>query len=349
MHALLEQCLTDLEERIDEEVEQRLLDEWKQFCTVGSGGGVFSPRRARRSEPGFNWPDVHINDTIDDFDLMAIQQLADCSSALANASGGVLCARANYGVGILPTQFGAELYVMDRQQGNLPTSRPMGVEAIEPLLAGGLPDLHAGLGDRTLQMGRHFRQIMRDYPKVARFVHVYHPDLQGPMDVCELLLGSGLFLAVVDRPGEVKQLLSLISEAYIRFMDAWHAIAPPPDGYATHWSMMHRGTVMLRDDSAMNFSPDMFEEFIEPYEQRVLDRCGGGVIHSCGRVDHYVHRLPHMEGLYAFQMSQPECNDMDRVFEQTLAKGLRLIGLARSAVDDAQARGVDLHGLVHCW
>ena len=349
MNASLEQCLADLENRIDEEVEQQLLDEWKQFCEVGTPGEIFSPRRAHGSEPGFDWPSIHVNDALDDFDLMAVQQLAGCSRAIADASGGVLCVRSNYGVGILPTQFGAELYVMDREQGNLPTSRPMGADAISHLLDVGIPDMHSGLGGKTLEMGRHFQEIMRDYPKVSRFVHVYHPDLQGPMDVCEMLVGSELFLTVIDRPDEVKQLLSLITETYIGFLDAWHAIVPPPDGCVAHWSMMHRGTIMLRDDSAMNFSPDMFEEFIEPYNQQLLNHFGGGATHSCGRVDHYVHRLAHMKGLHAFQMSQPDYNDMDRVFANTVARGVRLIGLARSAADAALARGVDLHGLVHCW
>ena len=70
---------------------------------------------------------------------------------------------------------------------------------------------------------------------------------------------------------------------------------------------------MLRDDSAMNFSPEMFQEFIEPFDQKLLDHFGGGAMHACGRVDHFVHRLSKMKGMHAFNITQPDYNDMDRV------------------------------------
>jgi uroporphyrinogen-III decarboxylase len=106
---------------------------------------------------------------------------------------------------------------------------------------------------------------------------------------------------------------------------------------------------MLRDDSAMNLSPAMFREFIEPYDQRLLDRVGGGAVHFCGRGDHFIERIGQMRGVHAVAMSQPEYNDMEVIFRNTVDKGIRLLSLQRAAAEAALKRGRPLHGLVHCW
>jgi hypothetical protein len=210
------------------------------------------------------------------------------------------------------------------------------------------PDPRAGLGTRTLEMGRRFTETLRRYPRLGRYVHVYHPDLQGPIDVCEVLWGSSLFLDVWDHPALVHAALDRITETYTRFLAAWAEGVPFRGETAVHWSFLHRGRIMLRDDSAMNFSPAMYEEFIRPHDQRLLRACGGGAMHFCGRGDHYIARAAAMEGLHAVNLSQPECNDMETIFRHTVDRGLRLLGLARPAAEAALARGRPLHGRVHC-
>ncbi len=34
-------------------------------------------------------------------------------------------------------------------------------------------------------MGDYIAKIAHQYPKIGRSVSVFHPDLQGPMDICE--------------------------------------------------------------------------------------------------------------------------------------------------------------------
>lgn len=349
---MIEQYLQDLEERLDPAVEEELLAAWTDFTEGRWQGGIFSPRRSAAAPAGRDWPHVLVDDTLDDFELMALQQLEGCSAALEQASGAIMAVRANYGTSILPSLFGAELFIMDRDTDTLPTSWPLagGVETIRQLVERGVPDFAPDtLGGRTLAMGRYFNDLFASYPKVRQHVHVYHPDLQGPMDICELLWGSSLFLDIVDEPELARDLLALITATYERFLDAWHEIAPPAPERAVHWSMQHRGAIMLRDDSAMNFSPAMFEEFIEPYDQQLLDRFGGGAIHFCGRGEHYIHRLPAMRGLHAINMSQPEYNDMETIYRNTVDRDVRIIGLPRQTAQEALTAGRDLRGGVHCW
>lgn len=104
---------------------------------------------------------------------------------------------------------------------------------------------------------------------------------------------------------------------------------------------------MLRDDSAMNLSPAMYAEFIEPYDRRLLAEFGGGAIHFCGRGDHYIQAMSNIPGLYAINLTQPELNDMEVIYQHTVDKGIRILGLERKAAETALAAGRNLHGKIH--
>jgi uroporphyrinogen-III decarboxylase len=172
--------------------------------------------------------------------------------------------------------------------------------------------------------------------------------MQGPMDICELLWGSGLFVALIETPDLVTQALELVTETYIQFMRAWTRLVPFEGDYAVHWSLLHKGHIMLRDDSAMNLSPRMFDRFIQPYDARLLREFSGGALHFCGRGDHYIQSASEIPGLTAINLSQPEYNDMERIFAHTVDKGIALLGLNRAVAEAALARGRDLRGRVHC-
>ena len=348
----LDACLQDLQSRIDPEVEERLLREWTEFLDGRFEGGTFSPRRARPAPPALEWPRIGINAAFEDPELMVLRELAGCSAQLTQGGGAVLNVRCNYSTGILPSLFGAELFMMEEHQDTLPTATPLEGGGIEPLrraLERGVPDLRAGLGARIFDTAALFAEVFRRYPEVGRYVCLYHPDLQGPMDVTELLWGSALFCDIVDEPELVARMLTLVTDTYGRFMRAWEKSVPPRPDYNCHWGLLHRGRIMLRDDSAMNFSPEMFDAFIRPYDARLLAEFGGGAIHFCGRGEHYIESAATMPGLFAIQMSQPEYNDMERIYRNTVDKGLVLLGLHRGAAEAALAAGRALHGRVHCW
>jgi hypothetical protein len=343
--------LEDLERRIDADVEHALWADWRAFCDGRAATSVFSPRRRRPAPSTLAWPEVMVNQALADRNVMALQQLRGCSAALADGSGALLCVRCNYGTPILPTLFGARQFMMSDASNTLPASHALdgGAAAIRTVVERGVPATTNGLWPTVLAMARHFQALFDPYPNLRRFVTLYHPDLQGPLDVVEMLWGSDIFYALIDTPELVHQLLDVVTETYTTLMTEWESLVPPAtDGYTVHWSMLHKGRLMLRDDSAMNLSATMFCEFVQPYDQRLLQRFGGGAIHFCGRGDHFLPHMTQMPGLHAINMSQPELNDMELCFTHTIDRGIRLIGLARAAVEAAVARGRDLRGLVHC-
>lgn len=345
--ASLERCLEDLEARIDPDQEEQLLQSWLDFSYGRHPQPIFEPQRRQAKPPGLVWPKVTINAALADYDLMALQQFGGCSAALSSASGLLLNVRCNYGTPIMPALFGASLFVMDEALETLPTSWPLGsLDAIKRLLDSSLPDYHAGLGGQVLQMGEHYAEICRAYPKIRQFVFIYHPDLQGPMDVCELLWGSSIFYALVDQPELVHALLERVTQVYIDFMRLWMEIVPFHYPGNAHWGFYHLGNIMLRDDSAMNLSPEMVREFVLPYDQRLLTELGGGAIHFCGKGDHFIGSLSELRGLHAMNVSQPELNAMETVFQNSIDKGINLLGLRHQAALDAINLGRELHGRV---
>ena len=344
-------CLEDLDARIDPEAEADLLRQWVDFLEGRFTGGVFAPRRRCAVPPTVEWPKIGTNAAFDNPELMVLRELAGCSHALAQGSGAILNVRCNYSTGLLPSVFGAELFIMDEAMDTLPTSTPYrggGLGPMRELLARGAPQVRAGLGERTFDTAERFLDVFRRYPNIGRWVRLYHPDLQGPMDVTELLWGSSLFYDIVDAPETVNDALALVTETYGRFMREWEALVPPTDRYAAHWGLLHRGRIMLRDDSAMNFSPEMFDTFIRPYDARLLAEFGGGAIHFCGRGSHYIESASTIPGLYAIQLSQPEYNDMETIYRNTVDKGIALLALNRKAADEALSAGRSLRGRVHC-
>lgn len=345
---MIEQYLEDLESRICDETEEDLFEQWRGFVDHGTGSGLFEPKRKTCAPSTISWPAVAVNEALDSFGLMGLQQFETCSRSLASGDGGLLCIRANFGTGILPTILGARLYVMPSDTNTLPTALALegGVKEIWRVVDRGVPDLANGLGGRVFETGQLFVSLLKDYPRLQRYVHIYHPDLQGPFDVCELLWGSSIFLALVDEPLLVKELLDVITETYIAFMRRWDELVPALSGYAVHWSMLHKGRIMLRDDSAMNLSPEMFAEFIRPHDQKLLAELGGGAMHFCGKGDHFIGLAGEMPGLYSVNLSQPHLNDMERVYQNTVDKGIRLLAMTRAAAE--QGLGRNTHGYVHC-
>ena len=348
MNDQLRRCLDDLEERLDAAEEERILAEWIDFTENRFQGGIFSPKRSRPAPPRVAWPEIRVNQALADYDAMCLQQYGAVSSVLENAGGSVLNVRANYGSSIAPLLFGVDVFVMAEELNTLPTSVPLNDKAaIRRLLDAGVPSVETGYGAQVLEMGRRYMEIARQYPKIGRYVNIYHPDLQGPMDICEVVWGSTIFIDLYEEPDLVKEFLELATQTYVTFLNAWLEIVPFREGYNTHWGLLHKGNIMLRDDSAMNLSPAMFDEFIRPYDQRLLDAYGGGAIHFCGHGDHYISQMCSMPGMYAIAMSQPELNDMERIYQATVDRGVKLLGLRRSEAERALAAGRDLRGQVH--
>jgi hypothetical protein len=323
---MLDRYLDDLENRIDSVQELALEQEWTSFAEGRESDGPFSPSGRRPAPPTCDWPEININDAIKDDDLMLLSQFKLCSDHLASGSNLLMAVRTNYGVGIIPSFFGVEPFIMPYHMNCLPNVRPLpgGSQAFERLVSGSLPSLDQGYGPQIMRLAGRYQEIRRRYPKIGRFIRIDHPDGQGPFDIVELLWGSDVFYALYDDGELVHALLDHICRFYITFFDHWFQMMPPTDAYHAYFGRLHRGLITIRDDSAMNLSPALCREFVHPYDARLLEHFGGGAIHFCGRGDHYIADMVLAKGLSAIDLSQPHLNDMCQVISQTIDRGVNL-------------------------
>jgi len=331
--------LDDIEERIDPDVEDKYQAEWKDFLYGRFDGELFDPVREKKAPSKLSLEPVHINDALNDLDLMIRLEMQAVSALLA-AGRGCLGIRANYGTGTMTSIFGAEVFVMPRETGSLPTTKPLNdTDKVKAIVEKGIPDLNTGFGGSMFAFGEAVAEIFEKYPKIKKYVDVFHPDTQGPLDMCELLWGCDMFYEMYDDPDFVHEVLTLLTDTFEAVTDRWHRIFPIKEDMSSHWrGFYHRGAIVLRSDSAMNVSPDQYEEFSMPYDDRLLRKYGGGVIHFCGKGDHYIDKIDKLPMVYGINMSQPEYNDMEKIYQNTVDKDIRLLSFSRQWAEKTMER-----------
>ena len=338
--------LDDIERRILPEVEDDFIAQWELFWSGNHTDIVVSPKRKAVSLPAIEVKDIYINDALNDYELMLCSELARVSRALATGMG-TLSIRANYGTGIIPSLFGAEIFKMPKEQNILPTAIPFADEdVIRQIIENGVPSFDKGFGKMVFEYGEMCREIFKNYPKIAKYVYVYHPDTQGPMDIAELLWGSDIFYAFYDDPDTVHELMGVITETYKSYLEKWFRLYPNNDGLNVHWDFFIKGNICIRNDSSMNLSPDFYKEFVFKYDKHLLDHFGGGIVHFCGRGDHYIDTLTTIDTLRGINLSQPHLNDMDKIYAATVSRGKRILALGDAACDEYGKRPDALRSMI---
>lgn len=338
--------LDDLEARISPEIEQRLARDWENFARGYFTGEVFRPSR-EKNPARIEWKPVCVNDAFRDPELMIYSQLKGVSDTLASGSGLLLSVRANYGTGIIPSMFGAEILSLPDSADMLPGAQPLPDDKhlIDRLIEFDI-DYNAGLIPRVFEFGERFRELIYRYKNVKRFVHICNPDLQGPFPLVDMLLGSRVYIDLYDDPDGINVLLARMTSLYLELTKKWQKLCPPySSDMSVEWGLLHRGLTMLRNDAVMNISPDMYREFVEKYDSSIFFYLGGGM-HFCGRGDHYIDIAAGIKNLSCINMSQPHLNDMEKIYKHTIDRGILIVGMPRAEVDRALAAGRPLRGRV---
>lgn len=345
----LKRYFDDVEARIDAVQEKCIAEQWKQFCDLKCTQEVFSPSRIP-APTSIEWPKVYINHAIYNMELMIYTQLKTVSDILETGSGLLLSVRPNYGVGIIPSMFGAELFWLDEKADTLPCSKPLegGLDRLKDIVSARRMDYSRGLAPQVFEFAHCWKEVSKEYPLIDQFVHIYNPDLQGPFPLVDALVGSSLYYAFYDDEDLVHDALDFMTEVYIDFTDKWQKVCPPFEtGYSVEWGLLHKGYTMLRNDAVMNLSEAMYREFVMPYDGRIFQRFGGGM-HFCGRGDHYIQAACELEGLSCINLSQPELNDMEKIYNATIYQEKIIVGMVESEILRARADKQSLLGRVHC-
>jgi len=323
--SILRRCLDDLASRIDEAQEERLRAEWEAFLYDRCPDDIFVPSPREPAPPKAEWPSkVLVNESLHDTEAMLMQQFQKISVEVGGGSNVQLGVRCNYGTCIVPSFFGAEIFYMQDEQNTLPTNHPMGEQAVRKLVKAGIPDPNAGWQERIFETTHRMMEIFKEYPILARNIDFFHPDTQGPIDIVELIWGSDMFLGFGDEPQLMNDCLELVTRTCVDFLRRWYALAPSKRDWSVHWGLGYKGRIALRNDSLMNLSGETYVEFIRPWDQMMLDEFDGGIIHYCGRGEHFIEPMCELRGLHAVHLGQPHLNDMETIYRHTIDRGIKL-------------------------
>lgn len=146
--------------------------------------------------------------------------------------------------------------------------------------------VHEGMNARQIDYRRRMIEEAEKYPVRFQGGEIFYPGAapslthtsDGPFGVAGDLMGNTeLFLACAERPDFVRELLGIIAEKMIAWLDfCWdEEHLPRPKDFA--WT----------DDLAVSLSPEMFHEIVLPANQRLRAHFDGRLsLHMCGKSDH---------------------------------------------------------------
>lgn len=232
--------------------------------------------------------------------------------------------RANFGTVIIASLFGARV---EQRDDNPPWVRSF--QTAEEFLSvfGRDPrDFSQGICPQVEERYRFYRDVFSGYPNLARCIRIVLPDLQGPLDTLELLRGSAIYEDFILEPERTDLALQRIAQAQVGF--ARHLgqfITDGPDGFSRQHATVIKGNILIRNDSAIMISPEMYSAQVAPHDEFVLREMGGGGVHSCGKIDFNVPEILKLPSLKCFDFGQSYLNDLGPVYELAKEKKIPLI------------------------
>ena len=219
--------------------------------------------------------------------------------------------RANYGVGLISSLFGAQIKVLE---GSMPWTQPSGGKALRRWVERGVPEMRGGLFQRVIETMAYYKEMLSPYPKCRQAIRITQPDLQGPFDIAAQLWGKEIFTAFYDCPEFLKELLDLVAETYVVACRklALESTQTAAEGFIyLHFGFIG-GECLLKDDSSVMLSPQAYAEFIRPTNEKVLRALGTGGLHWCGNGDQWRRQLLDTAELKCVDWGNPELLDMPK-------------------------------------
>ncbi|NQU24319.1 MAG: hypothetical protein HQ567_23805, partial [Candidatus Nealsonbacteria bacterium] len=235
-----------------------------------------------------------------------------------------------YGTGVLASGFGVEIKF---QEGMDPA---VGLPPISDLAQ--LKDLRTpdpcrdGLMPRVLDTIRTMRR-QTDLP-------VGVTDCQGPLTTALQIVGyDNLCYGMYDHPEVVHDLMQRVTDAlidWVRLQKEVAGQATDDDAYVLGVKIPSGfGGVWISDDDCIVLGPDLYREFVVPYNGQVLTAFGGGSIHFCGKADQHVENYVQTEGLRAVQNLHLDAIDSAARMRHALAEKKICYIVADFNVEDA--------------
>lgn len=188
-----------------------------------------------------------------------------------------------YGVGVVPTALGCQYEI---PLGGDPALKTTVLQKPEDIRNLRKPDPY-----RDGFMPRVLEAI--DYMVAETPYPVCVTDTQGPLNIALSICGvENLFVWMCMEPDLAHEIMKFCTEVLIDWIrvQKQHAGIEMDKGAWPHGIFLPEGFggVYICDDDCATISADLYQEFVVPYNSRVLLEFGGGTIHFCGTAVHQI-------------------------------------------------------------
>lgn len=197
-----------------------------------------------------------------------------------------------YGTGVVPSALGCNIVFqpkMDPAVEGTVIKEPSDIRKLS------LPDPYKdGLMPRVLKC--------IDYMRENSDLPISFTDPQGPLNIALCLCGvENLFIWMYEYPEYVHEIMEFSTEVFIEWVKVQkkHAGQQLDNGAFPHGILLPEGSggIWLADDDCTILSPELYREFVVPYNGKVFKAFGGGTLHFCGTAEHQLENFLITEGL----------------------------------------------------
>jgi hypothetical protein len=232
--------------------------------------------------------------------------------------------RANFGTVIIASLFGGRI---EQRADNPPWVRHFEtLEEFKTIFEKDPLDFSQGVCPQVIERYKFYRDVFAGYPNLHKCVKIVLPDLQGPVDTLEQLRGSTVFEDFIMKPDMVDKGLQLITQAQVGLAKHLQQfITDEQNSYSHQHVVTLKGNILIRNDSAIMISPEMYSEQLAGHDEFVLKEMGGGGIHACGRIDFSIPEIFKLPSIKSFDFGQSYLNNIEMVYELAKEKKIPLI------------------------
>jgi len=149
-----------------------------------------------------------------------------------------------------------------------------------------------------------FCQIMVEFAD-DRFP-IAHPQMRGPLDtLAAMRTPARMSIDLIDYPDEVSEILAELTDLWIDIAEATlEMIRPFRGGYCTRMKMWAPGKAITpQNDISTLISPDMYKEFVLPWDQKIVAHFPYHSFHIHATEHHQVDNLLKLTELTAIELT----------------------------------------------
>jgi len=175
----------------------------------------------------------------------------------------------------------------------------------------GVPDIYAtGTGEILNQLKERVETL-----PAGDLIRM--PDIQSPLGNAELMWDDSFYIALIEYPDAVHELLQKITAFIIRYAKEVQDILGDrlnPFRFPKIWG--RRTGCYVSDDTMTLVSPEMHREFSVPYINQIGEACGPLCYHSCTWRNAYFDNLRQIKNVMSWNWNPSNADDVATIIKE---------------------------------